>query len=558
MEGLLANPRATAYALDCADARESFHSYCGFIELPGVPFGDEDKLDETADISFQPIETPQAAHHKLLIDKCEAIERGEIKRAMFFLPPGSAKSTYGSVAFPSWFIGRKKGRSVGVATYATPLALKMGRRVRSIVRQQKYQDIFSAQLAAGEGAVHEWALDTGSSFKGDGILAGWTGNRLDGLVIDDPVKNREEADSPVVQSKTYDEYVNSLLSRLKPNGWVILIMTRWNEADLAGKILPADWNGESGPILCRDGRIWEVVCIPAEAEQNDILGRPPGEMLWKEWFGLDPDFWTAARKIRRTWSALYQQKPSGDGGLYFERAWFDGGLDSMGQMHPRRRYRLGELPKNLRHYLTSDHAPTEGTDSDPNVGRVWGLDVHNDMWMVDGFNAVQKMHNTADKIVGNLKTRHRRNPLPEPEDGLLRRYDCFAWFPEDDNNWKSAEPFIVQQMREENVVTRLHPMSPHGHDKAAKAQSFQGMAAMGRCWIPEGPVGDAIVDQYVKFPAGAHDEEVDVAGIMGRAIAMAHPALVEAAEKPPSEPKGIAQMSFDQAVAQMRPESARV
>jgi hypothetical protein len=557
--------------------RQSFAHFCGLVELPGVALGpepetrarklfadgtweeDDDDDGSVGDLPFGPIETPQAAHHKALIGLCERLERGETRRAMVFMPPGSAKSTYASVAFPAWFMGRKRGRNVGVATYASGLARKVGRRIRAIARQKAYSDIFGTTLSRDQGAMNEWALDNGNEFMGEGILAGWTGNRLDGLVIDDPVKNREEADSPIMQVKVRSEYDDSLKSRMKPGGWVLIIQTRWNENDLSGGLLPESWDGESGPIMCRDGLVWEVLCIPAEAEKNDPLGRQPGEMLWPEWFGLDPDFWTAARRVRRTWSALYQQKPSDDGGLYFERCWFDGGMDSMGQMHPRRRYRLGEQPKHLRNYLTTDHAPTDGADSDPNVGRVWGLDQHNDMWLQEGgFNAVQKMHLTADRIVGNIRTRSRRNPEPDADEGLLRRWDCYAWFPEDDNNWKSAEPFIFQQMKEEDVMTRVHPMSPHGHDKAAKAQSFQGMAAMGRVWIPEGPEGDRIVDEYVKFPAGAHDEEVDVAAIMGRAIAMAHPALVEPEKPKPGEPRGVMNMTFQEALDMQRPRDERV
>lgn len=564
LDALLADPKATARALDCADARESLHAFCGLIELPGVPMGpepetrarkltedgewvDDDDDDGTVvDLPFQPIETPPALHHKKLIDLCERLERGETRRAMVFMPPGSAKSTYASVAFPAWFMGRRRGRNVGVATYATGLARKVGRRIRAIVRQPAYREIFDVGMAKGQEAVNEWALDNGNEFMGEGILAGWTGNRLDGLVIDDPVKNREEADSPVMQVKVRAEYDDSLKSRLKPKAWVLLIQTRWNENDLAGGLLPEDWDGESGPILCRDGLVWEVLCIPAEAGANDPLGREPGEMLWREWFGLDPDFWTAARRNIRTWSALYQQNPTPGEGTFFQRSWF-------------RRFRLGEEPRHLRKYITSDHAPTDGEDSDPNVARVWGLTDNKDIYLLDGFNAVQTMDKTADRIVGNVVTRKRRQPEPAEVSGLIRKHEPFAWFPEDDNNWKTAAPFIVQQMRAEGVFCRIEPMPPHGQDKSAKAQSFQGMAANGAVWIPEGPEGDAIIEELVKFPAGKHDEEVDVAAIMGRAIAMAHPAIVPPEAPKTEEPRGINEMTFDEAMeTMMQPRSERV
>jgi predicted phage terminase large subunit-like protein len=538
---IAADPAGAWHALNCADARDSFADFCGMVELPGVVIGaepatrdrkqlpngtwvdDDDDTGAVGDLSFRPIETPQAAHHKALIELCQRIESGEVRRAMVFMPPGSAKSTYASVAFPAWYMGKRRGRSVGVATYATGLARKVGRRIRAIVRQKVYREIMGTGLSRDQGAVNEWALESGSDFMGEGILAGWTGNRLDGLVVDDPVKNREEADSEIMQAKVLSEFNDSLKSRLKPGGWTLIIQTRWNENDLSGQILPEGWDGESGPIKCRDGLVWEVLCIPAEAEENDPLGRKPGEMLWPEWFGRDPDFWTAARRIARTWSALYQQRPSAQDGTFFQRSWF-------------RRYRVGSEPANLRVYLTSDHAPTEDETSDPSGCRAWGVARGNDVYLLDGFQHRADMSVTAERIID-----------------LIQRWKPYAWFPEDDNNFKSAWPFILLRMRARDARTRVEPMSPHGQDKAAKAQSFQGMAASGQWFIPEGPEGDAIIDQYVKFPAGRHDEEVDMAAIMGRAVAMAHPAIVVDEAPAPTGPKPLNETTYDEVLERLEP-----
>jgi predicted phage terminase large subunit-like protein len=520
---IAANPEAAWRALDCADAKDSLHSFCGLIEIPGAPV--EDDKDE--DQAFQPIETPQALHHKLLLDKLEAVERGEIKRLMVFMPPGSAKSTYASVVFPAWFMGRKRRRNIIVATYASDLARKIGRRMRSIVKQPVYREIFGTGLADDQKAADEWALDNGNEFMGGGILSGITGNRADGLLIDDPVKGRQDADSETIQSRTKAEYDDSLKTRLKPGGWIVIIQTRWNENDLAGSILPENYDGESGAILCRDGQVWEVICIPAQAERaDDPLGRKPGEMLWKEWF--DEAHWDTFRSNPRTWSALFQQRPAPGDGTFFKREWF-------------RRYRPGQEPTHLKRYLVTDHAPTDGPDSDPNAGRIFGLDEVKNVYILDGYNRVQQMDKTADCVLS-----------------LIKRHKPFAWFPEDDNNFKTAAPFIRQRMRAEGLRTRIEPIKPHGQDKATKAQSIQGMAAMGQVFIPEGPEGDAIIDQLVKFPAGKHDEEVDILGIMGRVIDMAHPALVPSEEPAPAEPKGINQMTFDQLMAAQKPRVDRV
>lgn len=542
LDALLADPRATARALDCADARESLADFCGLIEIPGAPV-DEDPDDEA--IAFRPIERPQAKHHQILIEKLEAVERGDIRRLMVFMPPGSAKSTYASVVFPVWFMGKRRRRNVIVATYASDLARKIGRRARSILKQPVYREVFGTSLSADSSAADEWALDNENEFMGGGILSGITGNRADLIIIDDPIKGRQDADSETIREKTKSEYEDSIKTRLKPGGRIVLIQTRWHEDDLAGSLLPEGYDGESGLIVCRDGLEWEVLRIPAEADRvDDPLGRRVGEMLWTEWF--TPDHWAIFRAIKRTWSALFQQSPTPGEGTFFQREWF-------------RRYIPAQLPTSLRKYLTSDHAPTDGPDSDPSGCRVWGVHADKSVWMVDGFCHRETMEKTADKIVGNLKTRGRRYPEPPPMEGLLRLHKPFAWFPEDDNNWKTAAPFIRNQMIQEEVRTRIEPLSPHGQDKAAKAQSAQGMAAMGLIWIPVGPEGDAIIDQCVKFPAGAHDEEVDMLANICRAIDMAHPAIVPPEEKKSEALKGLGQMTMDEVVEQgLRPRVDRV
>jgi hypothetical protein len=157
-----------------------------------------------------------------------------------------------------------------------------------------------------------------------GLLAGITGNRADGVIIDDPVANREQADSATIREKIYSEYIDTAMTRAKPGMWAIIIQTRWHEEDLAGAILPADYAGESGMLDCRDGQRWEVLCIPAEAErEDDVLGRKVGEFLWPEWFPKEHwSTWRDNPRAARTWSALYQQRPAPFTGVHFNREMF--------------------------------------------------------------------------------------------------------------------------------------------------------------------------------------------------------------------------------------------
>src|SRR5262249_51148276 len=193
-----------------------------------------------------------AQHHVVLL---KALQKTAIKkhgRLMVLMPPGAAKSTYCSVVLPAWLMGSKKGTRLLLASYGSELARRHGRRARQIVRGKRYRQIFGTTLRKDQSAADEWALANGSEYMALGIASGVTGNRAHGIIIDDPVKSREEADSELMRLKTRRAYEDDLMTRLAPGGFVILIQTRWHEDDLAGSILPADWAGASGPVKCRD------------------------------------------------------------------------------------------------------------------------------------------------------------------------------------------------------------------------------------------------------------------------------------------------------------------
>jgi hypothetical protein len=284
-------------------ARQDILHYVNAIDVPGKPVDEEEETD-----FFRPVETTLADHHRLLLTKLEEVSNKPHGRMMVFMPPGSAKSTYASVVFPSRFLGQKPNRKVILASYGDDLARKLGRRTRSIVRQKRYKGIYGCELTADSAAAQEFSLTNGSEYMACGIMSGITGNRAHGIIIDDPVKGREQADSPTIRDKTWDAYNDDLKTRLIPGGWIVIIQTRWHEDDLSGRILPEDWKGESGPILCRDGNVWEVVCLQARCEvQNDPLGRKIGEYLWPQWF--TEKHWAQFQSNVRTWASLYQQLP---------------------------------------------------------------------------------------------------------------------------------------------------------------------------------------------------------------------------------------------------------
>src|SRR6202044_2030013 len=190
------------------------------------------------------------------------VEDGKIKRLLGMMPPGSAKSSYSSIVFPTHFLGRFKNSNIIVASYGSDLPKKFGRKARSIVRQPVFKRIFGCELTPESQAADEWVLTNGSEWMAAGILSGITGNRADGVIWDDLIKGRAEADSKLIRDKTWDAYMDDLMTRKKPAAFEVGISTRWHEDDIAGRILPNNYNGESGWVQGQDGNDWYVVCLP--------------------------------------------------------------------------------------------------------------------------------------------------------------------------------------------------------------------------------------------------------------------------------------------------------
>ena len=236
-----------------------------------------------------------ARHHRLLIAELDRISRGDIDQLMVLMPPGSAKSTYTSLLFPAWWFTQHPTSSVIATSHTTSLAEHFGRQVRELVRE--YGDRLGYHLHANRHAAGQWQTTERGEYFATGIRGPLIGRRADLVIIDDPVKSEAEADSLLLRDRVWNWYRFDVTTRLKPRGRVVLIMTRWHMDDLAGRLLaqhPAEWR---------------VLRLPALAEENDPLERPPGAALWPEW----EDEAALQRKREtigeRAWSALFQQSP---------------------------------------------------------------------------------------------------------------------------------------------------------------------------------------------------------------------------------------------------------
>ena len=429
-----------------------------------------------------------AWHHILIANKLDAVARGEIDRLMINMPPRHGKSELASRRFPAMLLGVKPELSIISASYNMDKASEFGGEVRDIVRAAEYRALFPhIELKEDTTAKGFWRTEQGGYYIAAGVGTAITGRGTVGpvVLIDDPLKDRQEADSQVRRETVKSWYSSSILSRL-PRA-IIVIQTRWHEDDLSGWLLEQEAKG---------GDKWDVLTLPA-INAN-------GEALWPEFYPIHALERIKASSIPRDWHALFQQSPTPDEGDFFHRDWFQ-------------RYKPEEKPQRLSVFGTSDYAVSEGK-GDFTVHRVWGIDERGHIWLLAGWRG----QTTSDVWIERLLD-------------LVHAHRPFAWFGESGVIQKSVEPYLLRRSQERRVYCRWEWL-PSITDKSARARGFQARAAMKMVHVPEGPEGDGFIEELIRFPAGKHDDEVDTASLMGRALDEAHPATKAAPTEKQARP----------------------
>lgn len=423
-----------------------------------------------------------AAHHHLIADGLEAVERGDIDRLMITLPPRHGKSELASRRFPAWFLGRNPDLSVIAASYNSDLANDFGREVRNIVSSQEYGAVFQTALAQDSKAANRWHTQTGGAYVAAGVGTAVTGRGADILLIDDPLKDREEADSEIRRQRVWDWYTSTAYTRLAPGGRIIVIQTRWHEDDLSGRLLAEMKNGKDR---------WELLSLPAIGSD--------GMALWPDRYPLP-----ALERIRanigsRDWSALYQQSPAPEEGLYFKREWM--------------RHYVAR-PEHLRVYGASDYAVT-ADGGDYTVHVVVGVDPLDNIYVLD----IWRQQTQSDVWIDVFCD-------------LIGKHKPLNWAEEDGQIKKSLGPFIFKRMLERKAFCAREQFVCVT-DKPTRARSFQARMAMGKVYFPvSAPWMAALETEMFTFPAGVHDDQVDALGLIGRLLDTMVAAHVPQPEEP--------------------------
>lgn len=363
--------------------------------------------------------------------------------------------------------------NVLAASHTTELAEKWGRRVRNAISEHGL--VLGSQLADDSQAAGRWALQSGAEYYAAGVGTGIAGFRAKMGIIDDPIRSRQDADSELIRDRIWDWYINDFRTRLVPGARELLIQTRWHEDDLAGRALA---HSE-----------WHTVILPAEAEDNDPLGRQHGEWLWADGdYGYGAQLAELKRSTpARTWSAMYQQRPAPEEGDYFKAEW----LKPYDKVPPR---------DTMRVYGGSDYAVT-ADGGDYTVHAVVGLDPNGRMYLLD----LWRKQASADVWI-------------EAFCDLVKQWKPIGWAEEQGQIKAGIGPFLERRQRERGAFVFREAFPTRG-DKAVRAQSIRGRMALEGLYVPEyAPWFAALRSELLGFPAGKHDDQVDALGLVGQLL----------------------------------------
>jgi predicted phage terminase large subunit-like protein len=441
-------------------------------------------------------------HHRLLSSYLDRFAAGELRRLMVFLPPRTGKSELASRRLPAYLLGRNPDAQIIACSYSADLASRMNRDVQRIMDSPQYAELFPGTKLYGKNirtlASGAWLRNSDifevvghrGCYRSAGVGGGIIGMGYFHGIIDDPVKNAEEAASPTIRENIWDWYTSTFLTRQEKNGCILIMMTRWSGDDLAGRLLKLQ---ETDPRADQ----WTVLSFPAIAEEPIAAEDPrySGEALWPNKFPAEELDRMRATVGAYQWAALYQQRPTAREGGLFCREWFT---------------ILNVPPANtslvrVRYWDLAATEAKKGADPDWTVGvlmgrsrdgRVFVLDVRRTRATPAGVEALVRQ--TAELDGRTVPVVIEQEPGSASEHLIDRyvRHVLPGW------DVRGDRPKGARQ---------------GGGDKVTRAQPLSAQAENGNVYLVKGPWVGPYLEELELFPRGAHDDQVDASsGAFGR------------------------------------------
>jgi predicted phage terminase large subunit-like protein len=385
---------------------------------------------------------------------------------MILMPPGSAKSTYASVLFPAWWFIQHPASSIITASHSSSLAEHFSRRVRALIDERQHCLGFS--VSKDQHAADRWTTSCGGEYMAVGARGAVAGRRADLIIIDDPVGSQADAESPRQRAYVWEWFKSDIITRLKPGGRIILIMTRWHQDDLGGQLLthaPSEWR---------------VIRLPALAEANDPLGRQVGAPLWPQW----EDYSALIRKRQligeRAWSALFQQTPLPSTGRSF----------STNRIAVRPPPEPGAVDATVRAWDLAATGSTGQNDPDWTVGVKMRRNSDGRYIILDVVRLQGTPHQVEELVVNIAHKDGKRVIVAIPEDP--------------GQAGKSQMAYLVRQLAGFHVISSRETGS-----KATRAMPLASQVEAGNISITPGDWNPALIEEMRDFPWGHKDDQVD-------------------------------------------------
>jgi len=404
-------------------------------------------------------------HTQYLTHKLEEFMAGDKKFLVISMPPQHGKSLTVTESFPAWYVMKNPKKRVILTAYNSDFATDFGRKNKDKI--ERFGHHFNVSLNPLAKRNDKMFINGyGGSIMCFGIMSGITGKGADLIIIDDPIKNRQEANSKTTRESVWDEILDSVNTRLSADGKIIFIMTRWHEDDPVGRII------DIVPEQC------EIINIPLEADEDDPLGREVGEPLFPE-IGKDAKWLEETKRMytqkkgKLSWEALYNGKPSIAEGNLLKAEHFN-------------YYKKEDLPEKFPVLILSvDTALKDGEDNDWTVIQAWGK-IGPDFYMLD----ITRGHWNFTQMVSNIRMMHNHW---KPQQTLIEA--------------KAAGQPVIDVLR--RTITGIIPVVPKD-GKVSRTQAILGAVEGGNIYIPEDHLLTYdFVEECKSFPNGKNDDMVD-------------------------------------------------
>ena len=404
----------------------------------------------------------EGSHHKIIAKKFNALAEGKIKRLIINMPPRHTKSEFASFLLPSWMVGRRPDLKIIQTTHTTELAIRFGRKAKTLIDSPEYQSVFKTTLREDSKAAGKWETDQGGEYYAAGVGSAITGRGADLLIIDDPHSEQDALNATALE-RAYEWYTSGPRQRLQPGGAIVVVMTRWNMKDLTGALLKSQKEIKSDK--------WEIVEFPA------IM--PSGKPVWPEYWKKEELEGVKASLSIGKWNAQWMQNPTAEEGSIIKREWW-------------KVWDKDYIPK-LYHVIQSyDTAFLKKETADYSAITTWGI------FYPDPDSPAHLI--LLDAVKDRLE-------FPELRKKALEQYKY--WNPETVIVESKASGLPLTYELRKMGIPVINYTPSKGNDKHARVNAVAPIFESGMIWAPEQKFAEEVVEECAAFPYGDNDDLVD-------------------------------------------------